>query len=189
MELIKIDKSNIGLAREIQCLLFPDSDAAVNYIEAVEHVSGYEYWLVQVDGEYVGISGIYSLPVDPDSAWLGWFGILPQFRRMGLGSRVIRAFEDVARERGFLYARLYTGRYDNEVAKAFYRANGYQEEFYDCPEDPGGLVEPLSIFSKALSEGSTVPPWGNKSMSIDEQLKKQAASVGIVFPPVPDTSR
>ena len=181
MDLIKIDRSNIGLAREIQRLLFPDSDAAVNYLEAVENVSGYEYWLVEEEGEFVGISGIYSLPVDPDSAWLGWFGILPKFRRMGLGSRVIRAFEDVARERGFLYARLYTGRYDNEVAKAFYRANGYQEEFYDCPEDPGGLVEPLSIFLKALNESSCVPPWGNKSMNIDEQWKKQESSVGIDF--------
>lgn len=182
MELIRIDRSNIALARKIQNTLFPDSDAAVNYVEAVEHVSGFEYWLVAVEGEYVGISGIYSLSVDPESAWLGWFGILPQFRRMGLGSRVIRAFEDVARERGFLYVRLYTGRNDNEVAKAFYRANGYREEFYDCPEDPGRLVEPLSVFSKSLYEEQPVPLWGNKSMNIDEQLKKQDASVGMILP-------
>lgn len=69
--------------------------------------------------------GIFIMPQEPVSAWLGWFGILEKYRRRGYGSLALEMFEAEARKRGYLFARLYTGRFHNDAAKAFYEINGY----------------------------------------------------------------
>jgi GNAT superfamily N-acetyltransferase len=60
-----------------------------------------EYWkvfLLQSDGEIVGISGLYRQPEMPSHVcWLGWFAIRPRFRRRGLGSAAIHQLFDAAR--------------------------------------------------------------------------------------------
>ena len=57
MILVTIDSNNIRSAIAIQRELFPDYDATVNYVEAVEGISGNEYWILSVEGALVGISG------------------------------------------------------------------------------------------------------------------------------------
>lgn len=173
MELIKVTMANLPFARALQNAIFPpDEDAWANYLEAVKGISGNEYWILTEDGGPVGVSGIYVIDAEPKCAWLGWFGILPEHRRKGLGSKAIALFEEQARKRGFTTVRLYTARDDNDAAKTFYRRNGYSEEEYGCPYDAGALHEPLSIFSKNL-DGSAPVPWGDKFLGIDEQLEKQ----------------
>ena len=115
MKLIPIDQYTIVHACQIQHLLFPqencfaDRDYENGYLYPER---GQEYWLLEVDGAWVGTAGIYHLKVEPETAWLGWFGILPEYRRRGYATEAIRLFEDVARSRGYLYARLFTERTD-----------------------------------------------------------------------------
>ena len=180
VKIVNVNNDNVYYAINIQRSLFPDSNGAYNFIESLVKTSEFKFWLIKKDGQYIGTAGIYYLPEDKESAWLGWFGVLPEFRRQGIGSIAIKHFEKVARERGFRYTRLYTNRDDNETAKSFYRSHGYTEEYYECREDPGTAVEILSIFSKPLHEGDSVPLWGNKNMHIDEQLRKQKISA--MFP-------
>ena len=113
------------------------------------------------------------MPQEPVSAWLGWFGILEKYRRRGYGSLALEMFEAEARKRGYLFARLYTGRFHNDAAKAFYESNGYIEEYYDCKDDPGSKAEALSIYSKSLDKKTPIVPWNNKNLHIDEQILKQ----------------
>ena len=181
MILVTIDSNNIRSAIAIQRELFPDYDATVNYVEAVEGISGNEYWILSVEGALVGISGIYSLKEDPDSAWLGWFGILPRYRRKKFGSEALSLLKKKKKKRGFRYARLYTGRWNNDVAKRFYVNNGYVEEYYDCPEDSGAAMEALSVFSKKLFLEDELPFWNNKNMHIDEQLLKEQVKNRVRF--------
>ena len=176
MDIIKIDRNNIDAALAIQRTLFPGYDATVNYIEAIDGISGYEYWILSMNGVHIGISGIYSLKEEPQSAWLGWFGILPRYRKNGLGSEALSVFEEEARKRGFRFARLYTGRQNNDVAKSFYAANGYVEEHYDCREDSGAVPGTVSIFSKKLYPEDELPPWNNRNMHLDEQRAKEQNS-------------
>lgn len=182
IEIVNVDMDNVIHAIHIQRSLFPDSDGAYNFLESLVKTSEFEFWLIKKDSDYIGTVGIYTLPEDGESAWLGWFGILPQYRRQGIGSLAIAHYEKVARERGFRYARLYTNRLNNERAKSFYRANGYVEENYSCDYDPGTEIEILSIFSKALQDRTPVTPWGNRTMHIDKQLRKERASE--MFPPL-----
>lgn len=169
---IRITGENLAYARMLQMQLFPEYDAGTNYRESAEGISGNEYFLLYRDGVCVGITGIYRTAADPASAWLGWFGILPQFRRQGLGSQALRLFEAGALERGCCHARLYTDRFDNDAAIAFYEANGYRGEVYRTPEDPASLTYDILIFSKALS-GAAPEPWNNRNICLTEQIGKQ----------------
>ena len=172
MTLEKITENNLRYAMEIQEELFPEYSARTNYEESVAGASGYEYFLVYEGGACVGVTGLYSLPGDPDSAWLGWFGIRESCRRKRLGSAVLKKFEEMAAAKGYRFARLYTNAVDNDAAIAFYKANGYTCEPYENADDPASMKIRLLIFSKPLSPEKLVP-WNNRNIHFTEQAAKQ----------------
>lgn len=131
--------------------LFPGESARANYEESLAEASLYEYYLIYEGADCAGIIGLYRYPEDPDSAWLGWFGIRAGFRRRRLGSAALKRFEDMAGARGYRFARLYTDELHNETAIAFYKANGYLCERYRNMEDPACLQYKTLIFSKPLT--------------------------------------
>ena len=167
----RITEKNLPFALGIQEELFPGESARTNYEESFTEGSGYEYYLVYQDGVCVGITGLYTCPGEPDSAWLGWFGILEGFRRKGIGSEVLARFEAAA-ARGYRFVRLYTDAGDNDGAIAFYRARGYTCEPCRNQEDPACGDHPTLIFSKSLDSGPPVP-WNNRSIHLTEQIAKQ----------------
>lgn len=123
-----------------------------------------EYSSERSDGELVGMSGIYLEKSDPDSAWLGWIGVRPQFRRHRYGTRILNDFLDICRQYEFKFARLYTNE-NNVAARRFYEFNGFVGEKYtgDAPEcvKTGGDIW---IYSKSLREGFDCPPWNNRHL-------------------------
>ena len=120
MKTIDLNKDNLQTAIDIQRAIFPTHDASQNYIDSVDGTTANKYFLLYEDGiGYVGISGLYSLKADPESAWLGWFGILEQYRRNRYGSEALRLFELRAKELGYKYCRVYTDRDDNDSAIDF----------------------------------------------------------------------
>ena len=172
MTLERITEDNLRYALQIQEELFPGESARTNYEESMEPASLYEYYLLCEDNACVGIIGLYRYPEDPDSAWLGWFGIRKGERRKHLGSQALRMFEEMATARGYRFVRLYTDAVNNDAAIAFYRANGYTGEPYLNPQDPACLRVRTAIFSKALGPEKLVP-WNNRSIHLTEQIAKQ----------------
>ena len=167
MTLERITADNIDYAAEIQAELFPKYSGRKNYEDSLAENSRLEYWLVYEDGACVGITGLYSYPEYPESAWLGWFGILENYRRKHLGSAVLRKFEEMAIEKGFRFARLYTDAENNDTAIAFYKANGYQPEPYCCREDPITQKYKALIFSKSLTSEPLIP-WNSRNIYLSE---------------------
>ena len=172
LDLISVTKENLDQAVKIQNTIFPLYNAEVNYTDAVTGKADNEYSLVYDNGTCVGITGLYTYDTDPDSAWLGWFGILEPYRRRGYGRELIRLFEETARERGFSHTRIYTDRYENDAAIAFYTSCGYTSEVYDNPDDPACYEYPVLIFSKSLT-GAPVTPWNSRSIHLTEQMVKE----------------
>ena len=177
MHLERITESNIDYAVLIQQELFPGESARVNYEESLEEDSGYEYCLIYEEEACAGIIGLYSYSEDPDSAWLGWFGIREPFRRRHLGSKALKLFEKMAGSRGYWFARLYTDAVDNDAAIAFYKANGYTCEPYRNAEDPACLQYQTLIFSKPLGD-CTLVPWNNRTIRLTGQIEKQRRGSG-----------
>ena len=172
MTLDRITESNLSYALAIQEELFPGESAKTNYEDSLVDSSSYEYYLIYEDGICAGIIGLYSYPEDPDSAWLGWFGIREDFRRKHLGSRALTWFEEMAVAKGYRFARLYTDATDNDAAIAFYKANGYTCESYLNLQDPACIQYPSLIFSKPLAS-DTLVPWSSRSIHLTEQIAKQ----------------
>ena len=172
LTLIPVTKDNVRTAIALQNTLFPGYSGEENYLDGVSGKADNRYYLVCDKDVCVGITGLYSYPANPESAWLGWFGVLQEFRRRHYGSRILSMFEEQARCAGFRYARIYTDRYDNNTAIAFYTACGYTSEIYDNPEDPACYQYPVLIFSKALYDGP-LPAWNNRDIGLTEQMKKE----------------
>lgn len=167
-----VNSTNVGLAKELFAKCFPDDkltddENGVTCFDMSIGQKDFHYWISydsDVDrpiGFPVGISGLYVEDADIESSWLGWFGVLPEFRRQRYGTRIINHYEDEARLAGFKYARLYTTE-NNAVARAFYKYAGYEEEMYhgDVPDDIGGNVV---VYSKSIC-GNPVPPWNDRQL-------------------------
>lgn len=132
-----------------------------------------EYYILWHEDACVGVSGIYFRKEEPDGAWLGWFGILPEYRRRGLGSMALKQFEDEAAKRGFGYVRLYIDADDAE-AIGFYVANGYAGTPHLNKSDILAAGASILIFSKAVLPDRNVPRWRDRSIGLAEQMRKQA---------------
>ncbi len=172
MKLERISADNLELAVSVQETLFPNESARVNFEESISGAADYEYYLIYEDDTCAGVIGIYSLQDDPCSAWLGWFGILSQFRRNHLGSEALKKFEEMAAAKHFKYARFYTDEEDNDTAIAFYKAAGYTPEPYRNEDDEVCMKYKTLIFSKTLCD-EPVPLWNNRNMHLTAQIAKQ----------------
>lgn len=169
---VLIDKSNFDLAVKFQNEIFPNNDAYRNYYESVEGLRDASYYLVYLDQELLGIVGIYFEPVDLSSAWLGWFGVKKEYRRNGYGSLIMRFFESLAKEKGYKYARLFTDKYNNDIAISFYKSQGYKSEDYVNKDDPKSIEVPVLVFSKSLGK-DICPSWNNRFINLTAQAEKE----------------
>lgn len=167
-----ITANNLAIAIAVQNCIFPHDPASVNYKESIEGITDNVYWLIYDCDVCVGVSGMYYHDFDPKSAWLGWFGILPQFRQKGYGGKALELFFDEARQRNFDFARLYTDEVDNADAIVFYRKKGMTCEPYLNADDITWYIGQTLIFSKSLSQ-KELTLWDNKYLGFAEQLAKQ----------------
>ena len=92
-----ITEQDLDCIIKIQHEIFPKYSAKINYIESISGITNNEYYIVYLNNIPIGITGIYTYPIDPESAWLGWFGIREPYRCKGYGSKVIQHFEYLMR--------------------------------------------------------------------------------------------
>ena len=95
---VKITKSNLELACEIQNKIFPEEDARQNFIEQINkdpYRKEMDYYIVYTENVPIGVTGIYSYNEYPDDAWLGWFGILEEYRKNGYGGIVLDFCDEI----------------------------------------------------------------------------------------------
>ena len=178
MELVLVDKSNYKEAIRIQKSIFPHEDGTLNVLASLDRdlfikTTGmpYEddhikYYLALVDGNYVGISGIYYYAFDTENAWLGWFGILPQYRKKGYGSELLLKTMEFASLKGFKNMRIYCDYVGDISGIHLYEKNGFIGEKYTYEK----LAYDCRIYSKSLT-GDKVTLWNNKNLNLSYQSK------------------
>lgn len=84
----------------------------------------WQVWLIKWDNDTIGICGLYSHKKgDVSELWLGWFGILPEYRNCGLGSKVLDLMEKRALKLGC--ERIYSYVDADGAPLPFYVRNGY----------------------------------------------------------------
>ena len=119
-----INNKNINLATSIQHTIFPNACAYVHYKYSID--TNYEtnrYYIIRVNRIPVGVIGLYTEEeIDDESIWLGWFGILPEFRSRGIGRKSILDMIERAKKSGRKYFRLYTDDMEDCIARPLYRS-------------------------------------------------------------------
>lgn len=171
----KIDISNYELACKIQNIIFPDEDGSENFKEQINndpYRKEQDYYIVYLKEEPIGVTGIYSYHEYPDDAWLGWFGILEQYRKNGYGSKVLKETIELAKSKGYKNFRLYTDEFAVD-AHRLYESQGLIKELYDNKDDKDNYIDAeIYIYSKSLNSDK-VELWNNKILGLKEQSEKE----------------
>lgn len=123
-----------------------------------------KYYIAYDDEDAVGITGIYHYSNDPTSAWLAWFGVLPNKRRKHYGEKILEQTIQLARQEGFEKTRLYTDAIGNAKAIKLYEKMGFIGEKYSAEQ----LSYDCYIYSKNLKT-EKVDLWNNKMLGLSYQ--------------------
>ncbi len=167
----KVTKKNINIAIKIQNRIFPLEDGLDDLNESINQSKKYfdklEYYLIHNGEYYVGITGIYSHKEYPDDAWVGWFGILPMFRKRHYAMKAMEFTKKKARSLGFKNLRLYTDDKYNFASISLFEKLGMTSEVYEAEEGKYYKVGNMLIYSISL-DGTPVEPWNNKCLFLEE---------------------
>lgn len=171
----KVTSQNINIAIKIQNRIFPLEDGFDDLNESINQSKKYfdvlEYYLIQNGEYYVGITGIYSHKEYPEDAWIGWFGILPMFRRKHYGLQAMEFIKNRAIELGFKTLRLYTDDKYNYVSTHLFERFGMISEIYEAEEGKYYKIGNMLIYSLSL-DGKEIELWNNKNIFLEEHEMK-----------------
>lgn len=168
-----IDEDNINLATSIQHTIFPDECAYVHYKYAIDtNYKRNKYFIIKWNAIPVGVIGLYmDAEIDNESIWLGWFGILPEFRSKGIGRKSILDMIEKAKEYNKKYFRLYTNDKGDSTARSLYRSVMQLYENYNNPNDYNYDGNCL-IYSYSLCD-EKVSLWNDKFLNLKEDIQDE----------------
>lgn len=163
-----IDKDNVVVATKVQLEVFGSKSecAYLHYVNSF--ISKKDYFLVYDKNKIVGITGLYidEFTQEDDVVWLGWFGVLPGFRRLGYGEKILEKTIDLAKKRNKKILRLYTS-VDNHGARKLY------DKVMDICEPYDTEKEKSLIYSKSLSSEKVKEFGIGQYLGIDFHNKEQ----------------
>ena len=127
MKFIPISLKNLYLATEIELKCFDNVPQDCAYANYLLNINGYEtgtYFLVYDKKEIIGVSAYYEEKdeaYEKDTAWVGWYGVLPEKRNQGYGRKILMETFEIMEKLGYKFCRLYTSSSDNNfIAKHLY---------------------------------------------------------------------
>ena len=179
-----IDKNNLILATRVELEIFPEEIAFSAYKKSIEdNHQHYKFYLVYNENVIVGITGIYMDIKYPDSIWLGWYGVLEEYRLHGFGKQILLDSIEMAKEwakndKKISYMRIYTSYKYNDIAQILYKEFMDTTEEYNNKEDIN-FNNTCLIYSKSLKDNINIELWNNKFLDlkhgvemVDEGLKE-----------------
>lgn len=95
---------------------------------AKEGLIGIPKYFVALDkNDVAGVIGIYSMTKDRQEAnWVGWFAVDPEYRKQGIGTKLMNFIICKAKNNKKKYLRLYSSTYPLErYSHKFYEKKGF----------------------------------------------------------------
>lgn len=176
-----IDERTIKLASSIQATIFPGELAIEHYKNSIKtNYKNSSYYIIKYNNIPVGVTGIYNMSkynknIDDNSMWLGWFGILPEFRRKGIGRQALLDTVEKAKMYNKEYFRIYTVSTDNKLAQPLYKSIMHAREPYKNKEDYN-YNNNCYIYSYNLKGNNNIELWNNKYAYINEDIEMEKKS-------------
>lgn len=162
-----LNLKNLDMAFKIQKETWPDDpDYDDLYDKAVNTEDDNCFFLVYDKDILIGITGVDVFSEYPDTIWLDWFTILPEFRKNGYGKKVLLdTIEYCKKLNRFNTFRIETTYYENRPALFLYDKVMQSKEDYTI-EDTDTIKNNTIIYSYALKGKLTL--WNNKYLGLME---------------------
>lgn len=177
-----IDENNIKLASSIQGTIFPGESASQHYKHSIiSNHKNSSYYIISWNNIPVGITGIYIMnkydkqAINDNSVWLGWFGVLPEFRSKGIGRQALLDTIEKSKIYKRKYFRIYTVSTDNALAQPLYKSIMHAREPYKNKEDYN-YNNNCYIYSYNLKGNNNIELWNNKYVYINEDIEMEKKS-------------
>lgn len=178
----ELNEKNLKIAAKVQYEIFPNSSAYSVYKSAVtgKRDSFYVSYIAYFEEKPVGVIGLYEIPEYSDTAWLSWFGLIKEYRKMGFGKQMLDFIIQVAKKNHRKFLRLYTFEIWNKEAQKFYQTNmDIGESYFNEREEKSIFEGKPKIFSKSLCD-EKVELWNNKFIDISEDEDSHEKSVSMM---------
>lgn len=167
-EFLNLD--NLDVAFTIQKETWPnDPDYDDLYDKAINTRDDNCFFLVYDNNDLIGITGVDVLNNYPDTIWLDWFTILPEYRKKGYGKKVlidtILYCKDLKKYDVF---RIETTYWENRPAVFLYDKVMEIKEKYTLEDTKNDKTNTL-IYSYSLS--GKLDLWNNRYLGIRDYYK------------------
>ena len=100
-----------------------------DYLDGIK-VSWLEYYVAtDDDGNIIGTSGLYTKnPAENSVVWLGWFCVSEEYRRKGVGKKLLDYSISKAVKKGYNTMKIYSDAgVKGEAARGFYTDYGFTQ--------------------------------------------------------------
>ena len=173
LKYVPVTYDNIIQATEFQMKLFPDYCGFLSYEKAIKRQRPY-FLVYNEQDQLVGTAGVNISEHlgEKNTAWLGWYGVDPNYRKMGYGKQILLDMFDQARAMGCDTLRLYTSAVLCPEAMVLYHKMMDFGEPYELEEKHLQRW----VFTKSLIPGKSATTWGERSLRLDleEQRAKES---------------
>lgn len=180
----EINENNITLAIQTQMKAFSYNKwccAFLDYIKLIINETEDKSFIIKnKENEIIGVIGYYVYPQYPDSIWLSWFGILPEYKRKGYGLKALEQIEEIIKNNksNINFLRVY---YTNtKEAEPLYKKFFTIKESYTNNEDKAITDDcKYYIYSKSLTT-KVCEKWNNRFLDCDKDDKMSLKAIKIL---------
>lgn len=162
-----LDINNLDIAFKIQKETWPeDPDYDDLYDKAVNTSDDNCFFLVYDNKNLIGITGVDVDERFPDTIWLDWFAILPEFRKKGYGTKVLLDTIEYSRKlKKYKFFRVDTTYYECIPAIFLYDKIMHLKEEYTLEDTPTNKNDFL-IYTYSFVKN--IEPWNNRYLGLRE---------------------
>lgn len=179
LKFVNLSANNLNIATTIQYKIFPNACAYSVYKSKVmgQKDTYFENFITYLFDKPIGVIGLYEIPKYSDTIWISWFGLLEEYRGMGLAKQMLNFIIGVAKSKKKKFLRLYTFEVWNNEAQKFYKKNMEISEYYFNEKEKYKFLfdgKP-QIFGISLCD-EKIGLWNNKFINIseDEDVHKES---------------
>lgn len=170
LKYVKVTQNNFDIAFNIQKEIWPHEPDYNNFLNKAKSCSDDNIsFIVYLNDNPIGITGVFTEDIDNESIWLDWYGVLPQYRKNGLGKQILLDTINYCKNLGrYEYLRLDTTFWDGRPAIALYdKIMTFKEEYTaeDGDECNNWLIYTYSLHGKR-------EPWNNRNLRLKEYYNK-----------------
>lgn len=163
-----LNKQNFKEVLKIKHKLFPESKSDEDYAKYFNNKIKSNYYLVLKNNKPCATIGWYDFDNKNNNAFVGWFGVLPEYQGKGIGKEILNFIIKEVKTLKYNYLRVYTDKIENFISTKLY------DKLFDIKEDYTysdkiGNTNKFLIYTKFLTGKKEL--WNNTPLNEDDNYE------------------